>query len=526
MDSFSTPVTQEAFSEAEEKIRNFSGMKTMSKEMVNETISVFEEIFLRLTDSGIAESDMTISLHRGLHSVTMNLDFEGERFQIDYDGNENFDPGLALLQEYREKISLTYRRGVNSVSIVVKRNSNFITLASLAGLVLAVPVYALFFHSKSTEYCLEVNDRIVFPLLMLFANAMMMISAPVTFFSFVSNMTGCVTLRDRKVNLAGLVRKLILSSLGAMVIAYLVHILFYPIFSGHSATSVIGSSVLQDTFRDTLLNMVPSDIFNAFTVMSPFPLIFLAILNVIAICSMDRYFDAIYSIVKAITDLFCKILSVIILFLPIAAFLSILSILLKDGYEFFSRLGYFVSTVLFGSLLIFGLYIIFLLLGKVSPREFFKKISPSMGEILNINSTIDSVPYLTRFLSRNLKLKRNRLKQELPLLAQLNLDGNCFVLMLASLSCLSLCGHSLSLFQILILTVIILVLSAGAPNQPGSVITGLLIVFYYVDMPIDNFSTTVYMEVLFSAVILILNTVGDMVIVATEQKREEQKKPH
>lgn len=521
MDRFTVAVGQEHFQEAEERIRGLSIMSNLSAEVVDETVSVFEEIYLRLIDGNCAEGGLTVSARRSLHTVFLELDFEGDRFLIDYEAGTQEDPGLALLQEYREKIGLTYRRGINTVSIIVKRNSNFISTASLIGLVAAVPAYALLKLFNGPEELTALNEGVVFPTLMLFFRAMMMVSAPVTFFSFISNVTGCVTLRDRRVNLRGLIGKILVSSLGAMAVAYLVHSVFYPLFSGKPGYSVIGSEILRETFEDTLLNLVPSDIFNAFTIMSPFPLILLAILNVVAICSMDRYFDSVYNIVRAITDLFCKLLSVIIFFLPVASFLSILCILLANGYRTLRFIAYYVVTVSIGSVLIILLYMLILRHGGLNAPEFMKKSRASVREILNINSTIDSVPYLTRYLSRNMKLNRSLLRQELPILSQLNLDGNCFVLMLVSLSCLSFAGHSLSIFQVLILTLIILVLSAGAPNQPGSMITGLLIVFYYVDMPIDNFPALVYMEVLFSGIILILNTLGDMVIVATGQSESE-----
>ena len=144
-------------------------------------------------------------------------------------------------------------------------------------------------------------------------------------------------------------------------------------------------------------------------------------------------------------------------------------------------------------------------------------------ENLKINSVIDASAYNVRYCSRYFGLDRKRLESELPVLAQINLDGNCYIVTLFSLMILFSSMPTVSWINVAVIGCLILFLSLGAPNQPGSCLIGIMIVINYIGaykmVPIAIFA-----EVFFGAILNLLNFIGDIVIVAIDDvacRREE-----
>lgn len=72
--------------------------------------------------------------------------------------------------------------------------------------------------------------------------------------------------------------------------------------------------------------------------------------------------------------------------------------------------------------------------------------------------------------------------------------------------------------HILEIAIIALFLSLGAPNQPGSIVVGILIITLVLQED-ELISIAIYAEVFFGAIQNIINVVGDIVTVAIEENR-------
>ena len=69
----------------------------------------------------------------------------------------------------------------------------------------------------------------------------------------------------------------------------------------------------------------------------------------------------------------------------------------------------------------------------------------------------------------------SRISDKFRVLAQLNLDGNCYFIMLIGMLFIFMMGSQASWYHILVIAILVLFLSFGAPNQPGSILIGTLI---------------------------------------------------
>ena len=74
-----------------------------------------------------------------------------------------------------------------------------------------------------------------------------------------------------------------------------------------------------------------------------------------------------------------------------------------------------------------------------------------------------------------------------------------------------------SWFHIGVIAVMVVFLSFGAPNQPGPILIGTLIIALFLKADV-LIPTAVYLEVFFGAIQNLINVTGDLVTVAIEEK--------
>ena len=141
-----------------------------------------------------------------------------------------------------------------------------------------------------------------------------------------------------------------------------------------------------------------------------------------------------------------------------------------------------------------------------------------MKENYKIGSVIDAVPFNIRYCVKHYGMDRKRISDKLRVLAQINLDGNCYLIMLMGMIFLFMMVTEPSWYHIIVIGIMVVFLSFGAPNQPGSILIGTLIIalFLKADMLIP---TAVYLEVFFGAIQNLINVFGDLVTVAIEEKQ-------
>ena len=158
--------------------------------------------------------------------------------------------------------------------------------------------------------------------------------------------------------------------------------------------------------------------------------------------------------------------------------------------------------------------------GGVRIGAFVRGLPPMVWENFKINSAIDAVPFNIRYCVRKFGYSRQRLSENLPILAQTNQDGNCYLITLISMIFVFLLGVEVSWMHIVAIAVLVLFLSVGAPNQPGSMLIGILIITFFLKAD-QLISIAIYAEVFFGSLQNIINVIGDIVTVAIEERKHE-----
>jgi Na+/H+-dicarboxylate symporter len=250
----------------------------------------------------------------------------------------------------------------------------------------------------------------------------------------------------------------------------------------------------------------------------PFPMIIVALLITYAFCSVGEYFDSIKKAVDICYALFSRMLSIVMSLLPFFCFLAVLTPIIEDGVEGVIMSAVPIILIAASTIAMFVFYIIRLLIGGVKIGPFLKKMPPLVRENLKINSAIDAVPFNIRYCVKNYGFDRKRISEKLPMLAQASLDGNCFFIMMIAMVFVFLIGIEASWLQIVVIAILILFLSFGAPNQPGSILIGTLIIIFYLKAN-ALISVAIYVEIFFGVLQNLVNVISNIVTIAIEEQK-------
>lgn len=520
------------FSEIRDYVEGILGQRGIGKRNQSEALLVFEALYHDMLAQGVPEdTPVKVWGARLFGNVSVKIGFEGSVYVPAAASKDSFDVENRLMLAYADKIGQRYHSGCNYLTITATRSSVSVLRQNLFAFALAVLAYILI----AAQIDKSSHPDIINGLAMmekLFADAIIGVGAPVTFFSLLRNLTNMYIVSEGNLGMRRLQARAITSSVVSIALAIGVGVLlssltpfysrYYQFFSRllHGVTKTDLAARATASLSDIFASVVTPSIFEAFETFSPFPIILLAALTTYALCSSGSYFESIQRVVDGCYLLFSKMLTAVMFTLPFFFLLAILETLLRIGLLTIPA-GPGIMLLVLPSMIVMALYYTVRLMAVgIRPGPFWKDLIPLMKENLAINSAIDAVPFNMRYCARRYGIDRKRLEDYLPVLAQVNMDGNCFIITLIAALFMVTASGTVTLFDVVVIGLVILFLSLGAPNQPGSILIGLLMVFRYLQAD-GMIALAIYSEALFGNLLCMTNAVGDVVEIAITDKREK-----
>ncbi len=520
--SIEVPLKEDSLETAILFIEQWMSNRHIDQKNQMETTMLVEALFYHLIEQGYGSGTaLTIRPQRSLGESSIKIGFAGDAYVPANESQDELSPDLKIVQAYNDKVSYRYQLGYNSIRIVVKRNYRQSLICCVLGALLAILAYIPISAFMSADQQVAFDHGVVYPLIKLFANAMLMVGAPVTLFSLIKNLTDIYIFSEKSSSGRRLQTKALTTSIVSIFLALGTSLLIIALLSsreGYLGTKASFTGGMS--FSDFVSSFVPSSIFEPFDTYMPFPMIVVALLITYAMCSIGEYFGVMQKIINVGYSLFSRMLNVIMFTLPFFFFLAILTALLPSGFTHLLVIVQFAALIIVSLVVMVAFYLTRLLVGGVKIGAFVKHLPPLIWENLKINSVIDAVPFNIRYCVRHYGYSRKRLAAKLPILAEANLDGNCYLIMLVTILYIFLLGVDASWLHILEIAIIVLFLSLGAPNQPGSIVVGILIITLFLQAD-ELISVAIYAEVFFGAIQNIINVIGDIVTVAIEENKAE-----
>ena len=105
----------------------------------------------------------------------------------------------------------------------------------------------------------------------------------------------------------------------------------------------------------------------------------------------------------------------------------------------------------------------------------------------------------------------------------MDMDGNCVVISMGIILLLSECQISMDLFDQIGLMFIIIVISYGAPNQPGSFLICMIVLMNYSGISINMCGLILIVEVFTSKFYSFTNAFGNITSIVIDAKRKQRR---
>lgn len=327
----------------------------------------------------------------------------------------------------------------------------------------------------------------------LFLRALKMVIVPLILSSIISGVTN--------IGNAGNLGRLGLKTMGYYVttslLAIVTGLFFVNIIQpgvgadlGFSKT-VEGLDAARDSFGDTLLNIIPTNIFTAFTEGQMLSIIFFALLFGFFITRVDNKYQVLMTdFFNAAFEVMMKITMFIIKFTP----LGILGIVAQqvaetsDLLDVAGRMGLYMLAVLAALTIHAGVTLPMLLkiVGKVNPVNHLKAMTTPLLTAFSTSSSNATLPLTMEAVEHNSGVSNKITSFTLPLGATINMDGTALYECVAAMFIAQAYGVELGIIQQVIVVLTALLASIGAAGIPMAGLVMMTVILSAVGLPLEG----------------------------------------
>lgn len=532
------PANVEGIGAGLDKIEQALTKYGLKRKDVTKKMLVAEEVMTALLSHGERAESMTLSIRRLFEDVTIEISVAGEEFsflnsigsEVDLDTDEiGHDAEITIrniiLRSVVEDLKYRHRGDINSVRITVSKSKRAMLYKTLGAMLLAIIFGILIRLLAPQDFCNIIDDNLLVPVKAMFMNALKMIVTPVVFFSIVS----CIGQFSDLSEIGKIGGKVVSMYLLTTVIATLVGMGMFYMFQPGNPASVVPTGVETSNFsqeinisiKDMIVDIVPSNFIKPFLEANMLQLIFLAVLFGIAVGMIGKYSKMLSDIFTACNDLFLKITVLVVQFMPIAAFCSILSMMLKTGTDaLLSILSIFVVFILALAVMMVVYCLMMVVLSGLNPIPFCKKYAPNMLQVFSMASSNAALP-LNINACEKLGVSPKVYSLSLPLGATVNMDGTCIYLSVVALALARVYGVEIPAAALLSVMISIIVLSVGAPGVPGSGMICLSVLLTQLGVPVEAVGLVIGIDPLIGMLRCMSNCLGDVAVSCTVAKKEK-----
>lgn len=333
----------------------------------------------------------------------------------------------------------------------------------------------------------------------LFLNAINMIVIPLV---FMSTMLSVSNISDTK-SMGRVAWKSFLYFIVTSVVAAMVGVLLADVLrpgKGVSCLDVDCEEVLSKaeqvksaTFMDKLVEIVPANIFEAFSSGRILPIIFFALLMGIFVTKLqDDRRNKLNGFFESFNDVIMLMTNFIIKFAPLGVFAIVMGLLgAKSGSDvlgtYFVRFLYFVLVV-WMSLIVMGGGVLPLVLGvcaKVSSTKHLKQVYSSLMLAFSTCSSYSALPLLISDAKTKLGVSDKVASFTIPLGITFNKIGTVIYECVAVVFVSQVCSAPLSLTQQIMLVGTSVITVFGAPSVPMAGALVLAVLLKSMNLPTD-----------------------------------------
>ncbi len=259
--------------------------------------------------------------------------------------------------------------------------------------------------------------------------------------------------------------------------------------------SVTNLGLVNQSFVETLIKIVPDNLFKAFSEGEMLSIIFFSILFGYFICKIEiKQKVLLTDFFNAIFEIMMKITLFIIKFTPLGVFGIVVKLTAEQAGDteklvsLVSHLGIYMATILIGLIVHSGITLLLLVkfVGRVNPFKHLKAMSAPLLTAFSTSSSNATLPLTMEAVEINAGVSNKITSFVLPLGATINMDGTALYECVAAMFIAQAYGIEMSALQQGIIVFTALLASIGAAGIPMAGIVMMSIVLSAVGLPLEG----------------------------------------
>lgn len=285
---------------------------------------------------------------------------------------------------------------------------------------------------------------------------------------------------------------------------------------GLNIASIESSAVTipeKTSIVDTLLNIIPKNIFASMAAGDMLPVIFFAVFVGILLANMGEKAKTISSFFNEFNDVMMEMTMSVMKAAPIGVFCLIAKTFATIGFSVFVPLiKYIVCVAIALALHCFGVYQFLLyFFTKLNPMKFVKKYIPVMQFAFSTSSSNATIPLSIETLTDKVGVSQKISSFTVPLGATINMDGTAIMQGVAVVFIAGAYGIELTVPMMLTVMLTATLASIGTAGVPGVGMITLSMVVASIGLPVEGISLIMGVDRIVDMLRTAVNITGDAV---------------
>lgn len=288
-----------------------------------------------------------------------------------------------------------------------------------------------------------------------------------------------------------------------------------------SSASAAEQSTYGNHFIDTIVNIVPTNIFEALTKGELLPIIFFAVFFGLGLAAIGEKADPVKGFLNGTLEAVFWMINKILKLAPIGVFAFICTTVMTFGASALIPLLKLVLVVVFA--MVFFIIVVLGIVARICGISIFSIIKILKDELLLAFSTSSSEAVLPVMMKKMEKFgaPRDVTSFVIPIGYSFNLDGSALYQSIAALFVAQMYGIHLSISEQIILMVTLMVASKGMAGVPGVSIVVLLTTLGAMGLPTQGLALIIGVDRLLDMVRTCVNVIGNALSAVVISKWEK-----
>jgi len=275
-------------------------------------------------------------------------------------------------------------------------------------------------------------------------------------------------------------------------------------------------------FAETLLNMIPKNIFTSLAEGEMLPVIVFALFVGIILAMLGNKVSTVSNFFSQFNDIMMEMTMIVMKVAPVGVFCLIAKTFAGIGFDaFVPMLKYMGSVILALALQCFVIYqVLLFLFTRLNPLKFIKKFFPVMAFAFSTSTSNATIPLSIDTLYKKIGVSKQISSFTIPLGATINMDGTSIMQGVAVVFIAQAYGIPLTPAAIATVIVTATIASIGTAGVPSVGLVTLSMVLSSVGLPTEGIALIMGIDRILDMLRTAVNITGDAVCTTVVANQE------